>query len=624
MEEEHSKIFPPSGGHRWIACAGSSILIVRHNIQDSAGEAAHIGTVCHDIAFKILTGQMTVSPVGQTFEGVLITDKLFEGIKLYCKRVKKISQHVGGNSQYEAKVHYDQECFGTVDASHLNPSMLYLQDLKMGEGLLVLAKDNEQLKIYDLAALRTMIPPGQPLPPIIINEIIQPLYRDEIPVKTDHIFTKELFEWEKDTLQPAMNKIRTGLAIPFEQPLPDTYFNPGEKQCKWCGASAFIEQNGKRVRICEAFGQAATESAAATFQQFVTKPNPDITKPEMLPANQVVEIYKKLPLLETFISEMKRHMKHNVGLSNPGFEEYKMVAGLGNSAWVDATAAQSYLKGLGLGYMDINEAKFKSPTQIKKHLKDAKIEAPNLDQYIFRPETDPKLVPADDPRNKVTESPQETFQKTIQHTTTGRMPATSGNLQTQALAGNNQAANNFNPPSGDGIAQQNADITLPPPEKDSGIEPHPAPWNFKTQKKGGYLHRARGEVIVPNVPDKRAAVMQYAGQKTIAEVAKLLKCTESNVKNHIKAINVKNGYETCINTDGTFDVVMPAVDQEPIELTDVAETGQQQNFQQQQPQQNTQQFQQPQQPQQFQQPLQQGNNVVPFQQQQQVGGGILD
>ncbi len=591
--DEHSKIFPPSGGHRWIACAGSSILVVRHNIQDSAGEAAHIGSVCHDIAYKILTNQMTVTPLGQTFEGVLITDKLFDAIKFYCKRVQFISNHVAEGAQvkqsyYEAKIQYDPDCFGTVDASHLNPSMLYLQDLKMGEGLLVLAKDNEQLMIYDLAALRTMIPQGQPMPAMIINEIIQPLYRDEIPVKTAHLFTRELFEWEKDVLQPAMEKIRAGLAIPFAQPLPDVYFNPGTKQCKWCSASS----------MCVAFGQAATESAAATFQQFVTTPNPVITKPEILPANQVVEIYKKLPLLETFISEMKRHMKHNVSLSNPGFEEFKMITGLGNSAWVDATAAQSYIRGVAPDMVYMNHT-FMSPTQIKKALKDAKIEAPNLDQYIFRPETDPKLVPADDPRNKVTESPQETFQKTL--------TAPEGAASTAG----------FNPPSGNMQPQNPGGNTIAVEEQKKGaklpLNQHNAiDWNKKTQRKGGYLHRVRGEVIVPNVPDKRAAVMKFAGLKTIPEVAKLLKCTESNVKNHIKAINVKNGYETCINTDGSFDVVMPAENQEPIDLTDVAETDQQQNFQQ--PQQN--------------QPVQTGDNVLPFQQQgnnqQQVGGGILD
>lgn len=540
QQEEHSKIFPPSGGHRWIACAGSSILIVRLNLQDTAGMAAHIGTVCHDIAYQVLTGKMTVSPLGQTFEGVLIIDKLWNAIKLYCKRVKHISEHVAEAAQikqsyYEAKVWYDQDCFGTVDAAHLNPSTLYLQDLKMGEGVLVLAEGNEQLKIYSLAALRTLVSRGQPQPYNIINEIVQPLYRDEIPVKTTHLFTKELLEWDKDVLQPAMAKIRTGLAIPFEQPLPAEYFNPGPKQCKWCTASA----------NCNHFAEAATASAAATFQQFVQNPNPVMTQPNTLPAPQVVDVYKKLPLLETFISEVIRHMKHNVGVGNPGFEEFKMVTGLGNSAWVDETAAQSYLRGVAPEIVFMNH-KFMSPTQARKLLKDAKIEAPGLDQYITRPPTDPKLTLVTDERPAVNETAQQTFQKVIEQN--------KGTVEEQK-----------NIPNGG---------TLPPPATDSHLDMIPTlEWNKKTQKKGGYLHRIRGEVFNLEVPEKRAAVLQYAGQKTIAEVAVLLDCTCSNVKNHIKALNIKNGYETLIHaTDGSYEVTLPESEQPPIELTEVVES----------------------------------------------------
>lgn len=533
--DQHA-LFSPSAMKANMKCLGRVPLIQKINPPDTAGEAAHQGSVCHDVAYKLITGEMTVTPLGQTFEGVLITEELFDGIKLYCKHVLKTSKDMEGQSFYEAKVIYTESMWGTVDAFHHNSSILFLQDLKMGGGVYVDAADNTQLKCYSLAALRSC----QIQPAIVIMEIVQPMYtQSESKIRTQHMFTKDLLAWEQEELIPYFNAVEPYLSQPNISPdisLPPGIFTPGEEQCRWCDVSM----------ECDAFHQAATSGASASFKEFVTSPTPAIVNPAEQQAEKVIEIYEKLPLLETFIKEVKDHMKVNVIRGNEGYEKYKMVAGLGNSAWTDEQQALSYLKGLGASMDHLhNPRKFKSPTQVKKVLKEGKFEAPNLANYIHRPETSAKMVPIEHEAAAVTETAQESFQKVLEN----NPPASEEIIEVKTVA------TTINTPETIPVIPETNDIadTQINPGGNRVSSPTEA-WNEEFKKPGGYLRRARGEVYNHTVPEKRGMVLAGSG-KTLADVAKEMGVTVANIKLHLSWLNKTNGYETITHENGIYEVI---------------------------------------------------------------------
>lgn len=172
MIEEHSKLFPFSGAHRWVHCHGSIGLCFDE--PDVETESAREGTAAHWVAEQMLQAykQRTDSngiPTGEALvgsqapNGVIVTDEMFDAALTYYNKITKV---VGTDVKRKSRLMLeqrvrapglDEEAWGTADAIFYDATTntLYIWDFKYGHAS-VIAFENYQLLGYAEGAVHEL------------------------------------------------------------------------------------------------------------------------------------------------------------------------------------------------------------------------------------------------------------------------------------------------------------------------------------------------------------------------------------------------------------------------------------------------------------------------------------
>jgi len=334
----------PSSASRWIACPASARLSTLVPYQES-GEAAKIGTAIHALAetcFQLDTDPMKF--IGQQVEGITMTKENCEFALEHLQAIWAIQDELGHVkveqkvSMYERPTH---TLLGTADVIGYSPTTkkLIIADLKTGRGY-VDAQDNEQLKIYALAAIKS-----QSLDVTDIEFwIIQPHHGE---LRKHHVTRQELDKWRFEVLAPAV-----------EETISDApRYNPSESACQWCPAKT----------ICSA--QKALFDVVAA-QPDITALKKDDVKEVMLSLTpqQISDILDRAPMVEKFIDAVRDHAlaaMEKDGMVVPGWQLQPKRA---SRKWVDESTARAELIRLGLSDTDIFETNLITPAAAEKLL----------------------------------------------------------------------------------------------------------------------------------------------------------------------------------------------------------------------------------------------------------------
>ena len=219
----HSKL-GASGAERWMNCPGSVALLDTLQVSEDTDEPSYRaeGTAMHEVAAECLkSGLDAWEYVGRWKNGVDITTDMADAVQVYldfCREAQAHNIRTLIEQPVSSMAHKDM--FGTVDFAVVvgqpgiphcpigSLTAIKVVDLKGGQGIMVEATDNPQMKYYAFCLIETIqseervqFPDNLP----VDLTIVQPRgFHMDGPIRSWSTTWGELRAWAYDVLIPAM------------------------------------------------------------------------------------------------------------------------------------------------------------------------------------------------------------------------------------------------------------------------------------------------------------------------------------------------------------------------------------------------------------------------------------
>jgi hypothetical protein len=357
-----------SSSHRWLACPPSARLCESYadRTSDYAAEGTDAHTLCEFQLRKALGEDVSaIADIREHLKGysdemedcansyVSCILELVETAKRTCKDpVVLIEQRLDFSK-------YVPDGFGTGDCVVIADGTLHIVDYKHGQGVLVEAEGNPQMKLYALGALETF--DGIYDIDRVSMTIYQPR-RDNVSTYT--VFKESLYQWAEEVLKSA-----AALA--------------------WEGGGDY--QSGEHCRFCKAKAE-CRERANANLALAAY----DFAEPALLEKDEIASILGRIDALVSWASDIKEHALTQA-LAGVRFDGWKVVAGRSNRKYTDETAVAEAVEGLGLDPYEHKVLGITAMTGLlgKKRFEDT------LGPLIEKPAGKPVLVPETDKRQEI-------------------------------------------------------------------------------------------------------------------------------------------------------------------------------------------------------------------------------
>lgn len=361
-------ILSASGAHRWMNCTPSARLELE--FDDNSGEAAAEGTAAHALSEHKLRkalkmrSKKPVSPYDSD-EMDNYTDGYVEFVLEVIEQAKQIcSDPLILIEQRLDFSKYVPEGFGTGDCLIIADGTLHIIDFKYGQGVLVSAEDNPQMKLYALGALDLF--DGIYDIEMVSMTIYQPRREN---VSTSTVSKENLYQWAEEVLKPKAELAFNG----------DGNYCPGE-WCQFCRAAV----------KCRA--RAEAKMKLATFE---------FALPPLLSDEEIADILSSIGDLTSWANEIIAYATDaavNHGKKWPGF---KVVEGRSNRKYKDEEAVAEAAKNAG--YRDIYKQSLITITEMEKLMGKSKFNE-ILGELVMKPPGKPTLVPVSDKRPEMNTS----------------------------------------------------------------------------------------------------------------------------------------------------------------------------------------------------------------------------
>ncbi len=360
-----------SSSHRWLNCPPSARLC--ESYEDKGSEYAAEGTSAHmlcEYKLKVALGIRAKDPTADlSFYNAEMEDctngyaayilELVEMAKQSCADpVVLIEQRLDFSKYVEGG-------FGTGDCLVIADGTLHIVDYKHGQGVLVEAEDNPQMKLYALGALEIF--DGIYDIDTVSMTIYQPR-RDNVSTYT--VFKESLYQWAEEILKPTAELAYAG----------DGEFNCGE-WCLFC----------KVKHECRARAERNLELARYDFKL-----------PPLLENDEVEDILGKIDSLISWANDIKNYALQTA-LGGKQWNGWKLVEGRSNRRYTDEAAVADAVSAAGF---DPYERKVLGITAMTSLLGQKRFEEV-LGGYIEKPQGKPTLVPESDKRPAIHTAQQD-------------------------------------------------------------------------------------------------------------------------------------------------------------------------------------------------------------------------
>jgi len=351
-----------SSSHRWLNCPPSARLC--EDYEDKGSDYAAEGTDAHSLCeYKLKTalGIRVKDPTADlTYYNEEMEDcangyaayilELLETAKQSCADpVVLIEQRLDFSKYVEGG-------FGTGDCVIIADGTLHIVDYKHGQGVLVEAEDNPQMKLYALGALEIFDGIYD------IDTVSMNVYHPRGDnVSTHTVFKESLYQWAEEVLKPA-----AALA----------YAGAGEFNCgEWY-------QFCKAKYDCRARAESNMEIARYEFKL-----------PPLHTDDEIETILGKIDGLTSWANDIKDYALQ-AALRGKQWNGWKLVEGRSNRRYTDEAAVAKAVREAGY---DPYERKVLGVTAMASLLGKKRFEE-ILGGYIEKPQGKPTLVPESDKR----------------------------------------------------------------------------------------------------------------------------------------------------------------------------------------------------------------------------------
>jgi hypothetical protein len=260
---------------------------------------------------------------------------------------------------------YVEGGFGTGDCLVIADGTLHIVDYKHGQGILVEAEDNPQMRLYALGALEIF--DGIYDIDTVSMTVYQPR-RDNVSTHT--VFKESLYQWAEEVLKPSAKLAYAG----------NGEFNCGE-WCRFCRIKA----------ECRARAKANLELAQHDFKL-----------PPLLEDDEVEDILGKIDGLISWANDIKDYALQ-AALGGKQWDGWKLVEGRSNRRYIDESAVVAAVDAEGF---DPYERKVLGITAMTSLLGKKRFEEV-LGGFIEKPQGKPALVPENDKRPAIHTAQQD-------------------------------------------------------------------------------------------------------------------------------------------------------------------------------------------------------------------------
>ena len=205
MPPENHAMLSASSSHRWLNCNPSARLELE--FEDRGSVAAAEGTAAHALCehklkrkLKLRTERPVSSFDSDEMEGYTddYADFVFEQVKRERRRDKDTLVLIEQRLDFSE---YVPDGFGTGDCLIISKGRLHIIDFKYGQGVLVEAENNPQMKLYAIGALREF---GEKYEIKRVKMTIFQPRREN--VSTWEITVARLMKWAEKDLKPKAEK----------------------------------------------------------------------------------------------------------------------------------------------------------------------------------------------------------------------------------------------------------------------------------------------------------------------------------------------------------------------------------------------------------------------------------
>lgn len=369
--EKHA-LLSASAAHRWLNCTAAPRFEAQ--FPETTSEYAEAGRLAHAICeLKVLKHfTLQIKPRAYTAKlNKLKTDPRYNAemdrtSDLYVEHLAERAMQYAAKPSVAAEVRVDfgdyvPDGFGTCDCIMIGGDTLSIVDYKHGQGVPVSAKDNPQMRLYALGALKRYAPVFGNTIKYISMTIDQPRMQSEVSNET--ITVDELCAWG-ESIKPVAQEAYSGKGK----------FCAGE-WCQFCRARA----------TCRA--RAEQHTALEDFKGIKSEQLTDAEIGDLLVRGaNLVKWYKNLE--EYALTALLD------GKPIPG---WKAVAGRSVRTFSDQDAAIAAVIAAGYDESLVYDRKPKTLTELEKLMGKTEF-ADKLGSFVVKPLGKPTLAPESDKR----------------------------------------------------------------------------------------------------------------------------------------------------------------------------------------------------------------------------------
>lgn len=360
-----------SASHRWLNCPPSARLC--EDCEDHSSGFAAEGTDAHTLCeyrLKTALGIPAENPIENLSYYNEEMEECANGYTAYILELVETAKQTCSDpivliEQRLDFSHYVQDGFGTGDCVLIADGTLHIVDYKHGQGVLVEAEGNPQMKLYALGALELYDGIYD------IEKVSMTIYQPRRENISTHTVLKEsLYQWAEEILKPAAELAYNG----------NGEFNCGE----WC-------QFCKAKNNCRARADCNLELAQYEFKL-----------PPVLADDEIEEILGKIDDLVAWALDIKEYALQSA-VSGKQWNGWKLVEGRSNRKYVDETAVAGMVSAAGY---DPYEYKVLGITAMTTLLGKKRFEE-LLGGCVEKPQGKPTLVPESDKRPAIHDAQQD-------------------------------------------------------------------------------------------------------------------------------------------------------------------------------------------------------------------------